>query len=94
MVWRAEVLYCIGVPVVSGSYSRDGGSVEGEVAIVVQHLAAGSMFEGAEDGVQVLGPGLVPVLRALVVRTIPGYEVWTNWGPNGSCRTPAQDGFV
>ena len=51
VVERAEVLYCIGVPVVSEAYSRDGGSVEGEVAIVVRHPAAGSMFEGAEDGI-------------------------------------------
>ena len=47
---------------------RGGGSVEGEVAIVIVHPAAGNWTEDAEDGVQALGLGVV------AVRTTPDDE--------------------
>ena len=48
---RVGVLYCIEVAVVSEAYLRDGGSVEGEVAIPIGHPAAGKRTEDAEGGV-------------------------------------------
>ena len=88
MVGRVGALYYIGVVVVSEAYSWDGEFVEREVAIAARHPAAGNAIEGAEDEAWALGLGV------LAVRTIPGYEEWTNWGPNASCRNPTRDGFM
>lgn len=90
-VGRVGVLHCIEVAVASASevYSRDGGFVEGEAAIVVRHPAAGNTTEGVENGVLVEALGLG--LGLLAVRTTPADEGWISWELNASCRNPTRD---
>lgn len=86
---EGEVAYCTEVAVVPVAYSLDGGDVEG-VAIVIGHPAGGNRTQDAGDGIQALELGAgVPA-----VRITPGDEGWSNWGPNASCRNPAQNKFT
>jgi hypothetical protein len=55
---------------------------------VIVHPAAGNWPEGAEDGVQALGLGVV------AVRTTLDDEGWTSRGPNASGRNPVRDRFI